>query len=114
MKEDIKTQVQGIDPNVSARNVRAMAAQTGNVYEALAIISKRSRQLATDLKHELHQKLEEFATTPETIEEVTENKEQIEISKSYERLANPVVIATKEFMSGELHHQYKNKDRRFD
>lgn len=110
---DIKTKVQGYDPNVRARDVGSLARQTGNVYEALAIISKRSQQLATDLKHELHQKLEEFATTPETIEEIVENKEQIEISKFYERLPNPVVIAAEEFTEGELHYQYKDRSRRF-
>jgi DNA-directed RNA polymerase subunit K/omega len=83
-----------------------------NVYETLSIISKRARQLAVDLKHELNQKLEEFAVPTETIEEVVENKEQIEISKFYERLPNPVIIATQEFMDGELYHRYNEKRKR--
>jgi len=109
---DIKTKVQGLDPNVKARDVKSMAETTGNIYEALAIITKRAKQLNVDLKHELHNKLEEFAISSDTIEEVNENKEQIEISKFYERLPNPVVIATEEYLSEELYHRYnESRDR---
>jgi DNA-directed RNA polymerase subunit K/omega len=83
---------------------------TGNIYETLAIVSRRARQLAVDLKHELDQKLEEFAEVTDTIEEITENKEQIEISKFYEKLPNPVLIAMREYLDGELYHRY-NADR---
>jgi DNA-directed RNA polymerase subunit K/omega len=107
---DIKTKVQGLDPNVKARDVHGMASDTNNIYEALAIITKRSKQLSVDLKHELHQKLEEFAVSTDAIEEVSENKEQIEISKFYERLPNPVVIATEEYLNGELYHRYNKKE----
>ena len=103
---DIKAKVQGVDPNLHARNVKQFVKDTGNIYEALAVISKRARQLSVDLKHELHEKLEEFAVNPETIEEVTENKEQIEISKFYERLPNPAVIATEEYLHGDLHARF--------
>jgi DNA-directed RNA polymerase subunit K/omega len=109
---DIKTKVQGIDPNVRARDVGGMAAATGNIYETLAVITKRSKQLATDIKQELHHKLEEFAVTSDTIEEVTENKEQIEISKFYERLPNPVIIAAEEYLAGELHFHYTEKKKK--
>lgn len=109
---DIKTQVQGLDPNIQARDVHSLAKPTGNVYEALTVISKRARQLSVDLKHELHQKLDEFAVQSDTIEEINENKEQIEISKFYEKLPNPVLIATKEYIEGDLHFFYnKNRDR---
>lgn len=108
---DIKTQVQGMDPALRARNVKQVVKQTGNIYEALAIITKRAKQLSVDLKHELHQKLEEFAVTSDTIEEVSENKEQIEISKFYERLPNPTLIATEEFLSDELYHRYSQRRR---
>lgn len=108
---DIKNQVQGLDPNVQARNVKAIVKNTDNVYEALAIIAKRANQLSVDLKHELHQKLEEFAVSTETIEEVSENKEQIEISKFYERLPNPVIIAMNEFLEEDLHFHYKEKKK---
>ena len=108
---DIKNKEQGLDPNVQAQNIKRLVGDAQNIYEALSIITKRSRQVAVDLKHELHQKLEEFATTTDTIEEVTENKEQIEISKFYERLPNPVVIAMEEYRNGELHYHYTDKNK---
>ncbi|MEM6319618.1 MAG: DNA-directed RNA polymerase subunit omega [Bacteroidota bacterium] len=108
---DIKTKVQGLDPNIRARNVKALAENTGNIYEALAIITRRAKMLSIDLKHELHQKLDEFAVSSDTIEEIHENKEQIEISKFYERLPNPVLIAMNEYTEGELHHRYGREDR---
>lgn len=111
---DIKGKVQGINPNVSAQNIKEFIADTGNVYESLAIISKRARQVANDVKRELHQKLEEFAVTTDTIEEVHENKEQIEISKFYERLPNPAIIATNEYFSEEIQHRYKGDDTEHD
>ncbi len=108
---DIKNKVQGLDPNVRARDVHEMSSETENIYETLAIISKRARQLSVDLKHELNNKLEEFAVSSDTIEEITENKEQIEISKFYERLPNPVIIATEEYLNDELYHRYNEKKR---
>ena len=105
---DIKTRAQGIDPNLNAKDIKDLAGRTGNLYEALSIVSKRARQLNAELKTELHQKLDEFAVVAETIEEIHENKEQIEISKFYERLPNPTVIAMKEFMNDELDYSYKN------
>ena len=108
---DIKTKAQGLDPNLRARDIKSLAAKTGNIYETLSIITKRSRQLAIDLKHELHGKLEEFAVTSDTIEEITENKEQIEISKFYEKLPNPTVIATEDFVNDEIHHHYNDNRR---
>ena len=109
---DIKTKVQGLDPNVKARDVHELAHKTTNVYEGLVVITRRARQLAIDLKHELHNKLEEFAVSSDTIEEVSENKEQIEISKFYERLPNPVIIATEEFLEDDLHFHYTEKKKK--
>ena len=109
---DIKTKVQGLDPNVRARNMDAMARKSANIYESLAIITKRARQLSVDLKHELHNKLEEFAVNSDTIEEISENKEQIEISKFYERLPNPAIIATEEFLSNEIAFRYVERKKR--
>lgn len=108
---DIKTQVQGLDPNVRARDVNFMVKDTQNIYETLAIITKRAKQLAVDIKLELNTKLEEFAVSSDTIEEISENKEQIEISKFYERLPNPVIIATEEYIEGELFHRYTDKKK---
>lgn len=106
---DLKNKVQGIDPNLNARDIANIARQTGNLYEALAIITKRANQVNVDLKLELHKKLEDFAVTTETIEEVHENKEQIEISKFYERLPNPAIIAYEEFMEKNIKYEYLDK-----
>lgn len=106
---DIKSRVQGLDPNIRARNVKALAKETGNIYETLNIIAKRANHLVGEIKHELNKKLEEFAISSDTIEEISENKEQIEISKFYERLPNPAIIATEEYVEGELYHRFKDK-----
>lgn len=111
---DIKSKVQGIDPSAKARDVHTLTQPTGNIYEALVIISKRANQLSVDLKQELYQKLDEFAVNSDTIEEIHENKEQIEISKFYERLPNPAIIATEEFLEGEIHHSYRERRRERD
>jgi len=105
---DIKARAQGLSPDVSARDIQKVVKDTGNIYETLAIVSRRARQLAVDLKHELDQKLEEFAEVTDTIEEVVENKEQIEISKFYEKLPNPVLIAMREYLDDELYHRYNS------
>ena len=107
---DIKSKVQSIDPNVEARDIRSIAATTGNIYEVLNVIAKRASNLSQDLKIELHSKLDEFATTTDAIEEVHENKEQIEISKFYERLPNPAIIAYTEYMNGELEYRTRDND----
>ncbi|MBX2927175.1 MAG: DNA-directed RNA polymerase subunit omega [Saprospiraceae bacterium] len=99
---DIKAKAQGLEPSAGPRNVTELVKDNGNIYESLAIISKRARQLNTELKYELHHKLEEFAVSSDTIEEINENKEQIEISKFYEKLPNPALMATEEFVRGEL------------
>jgi DNA-directed RNA polymerase subunit K/omega len=105
---DIKSKVQSLDPNVTARNIDSIVNPTGNIYESLSIITKRARQLSVDLKQELNQKLQEFSSNTDAIEEIQENKEQIEISKFYERLPNPAIIAMDEFLKGEIHHRYGN------
>ena len=107
---DIKSKVQSIDPNVEARDVKSIAASTGNIYEVLNIIGKRAKSLSQDIKVELHSKLDEFATTTDAIEEIHENKEQIEISKFYERLPNPAIIAFTEYMNGELEHRLRDEE----
>jgi DNA-directed RNA polymerase subunit K/omega len=103
---DIKSKAQGIDPNVTPRNINELIEKTGNVYEALAIISRRARQISYDLKHEIQRKLDEFSVQSETIEEVHENKEQIEISKFYEKLPNTPILATQEYLAGEIQWTY--------
>ncbi len=110
---DIKNKVQNIDAKAKSRDIHDFIKDTDNIYKALSIISSRARQLNIDIKQELHGKLEEFAVTSETIEEIQENKEQIEISKFYEKLPNPTLIATDEFLNGKLDYRERhqgNKD----
>lgn len=106
---DIKSKAQGLDPNVQPRDVLELVDKTGNIYESIVIVSKRARQISSDLKWEIQRKLEEFAVSSDTIEEVQENKEQIEISKFYERLPNTAIIATNEFLNDEI--QYRIVER---
>jgi DNA-directed RNA polymerase subunit K/omega len=86
-----------------------MKAKTGNVYESIAIIAKRANQINITMKEELHNKLEEFASHTDSLEEIHENKEQIEISKAYERMPNPSLLATQEFMEDKVYHR-KNEE----
>lgn len=103
---DIKSKAQGLDPNVQPRDVLELVNKTGNIYESIVIISKRARQISSDLKWEIQRKLEEFAVSSDTIEEVQENKEQIEISKFYERLPNTAIIATNEFLTDDMQWRF--------
>lgn len=103
---NIKNLSTAIDPNVKARDIKDLSSRTANIYESIAVISKRARQLSTEVKKELHDKLEEFVVVTETIEEIHENKEQIEISRSYEKMASPTILATEEFINGDLEWRY--------
>lgn len=80
------------------RDLYELAKPTGNVYESISVISKRARQISTNIKEELSGKLAEFATTVDNLEEIFENREQIEISKFYERMPKPTTMATEEFV----------------
>ncbi len=108
---DIKSQVQGYNAFAKARDIGGLVGNTGNIYETLAIISKRANQLNVEIKQELSEKLDEFAISSDTIEEVHENKEQIEISKFYERLPNPALIATEEYLTGNINYRYKDQNQ---
>lgn len=78
---------------------------TGNIYESVRVIAKRSNTIGQDMKQELNRKLEEFAYYTDNLEEVFENREQIEISKFYERLPKPALIALQEFLDGKIYHK---------
>jgi DNA-directed RNA polymerase subunit K/omega len=91
-----------IQSSIVTRDVEKIAGPTGNIYESVVIISKRARQIAVNMKEELNNKLAEFATTVDNLEEVFENREQIEISKFYERMPKPTNTATDEFLEGAL------------
>jgi len=90
--------------------MKQLTDETENIYKTLVVIATRAKQLSVDIKLELNAKLEEFAITPDTIEEINENKEQIEISKFYEKLPNPAIIATEEFLAGKLEYRSRDKD----
>lgn len=83
----------------------AIEASTNNIYEAISIIAKRATQINTDLKKELIEKLDEFATYNDSLEEVFENKEQIEVSKFYEKLPKPTAIAVEEWLEDRVYHR---------
>lgn len=84
-------------------------APTGNVYKAINIIAKRANQINSELKTELVEKLEEFATYNDSLEEVFENKEQIEVSRYYERLPKPHTVAVNEWLEGKIYYRDKNQ-----
>ncbi|HNZ71115.1 MAG TPA: DNA-directed RNA polymerase subunit omega [Prolixibacteraceae bacterium] len=95
-----------------SRNIDQLAEETGNIYESVMILAKRSNQIASELKEELNQKLSEFASYTDNLEEVFENREQIEISKFYERLPKSTLIATQEFIEKGIYHRNPMKDSR--
>lgn len=87
------------------RDIDKIDRDTTNLYESVRIISKRANKISHDMKHELNRKLEEFAYYTDNLEEVFENREQIEISKFYERLPKPTLIATQEFLEDKLYYR---------
>jgi DNA-directed RNA polymerase subunit K/omega len=91
-----------VPASIITRNVADLAKDTGNVYESISIISKRANQISVKIKEELNSKLAEFATTVDNLEEVFENREQIEISKYYERMPKPTILAIEEFIEGKV------------
>ena len=88
--------------NTVTRDMIKLAEPTGNVYETVCIIAKRANQIAVEMKHELEKKLQEFASMSDTLEEVSENREQIEISRFYEKLPKPTLIATQEYIENKI------------
>jgi DNA-directed RNA polymerase subunit K/omega len=83
---------------------------TGNVYESLVVIAKRANQISAEMKEELNAKLADFKTSSDNLEEVFENREQIEISKHYERLPKPTLIAIEEFLEHKIYHRNPSKE----
>jgi len=96
--------------NTVTRNLMDLCRDTGNIYESVAIISKRSNQIAADMKDELSKKLQEFGTNSDSLEEVFENEEQIQISRYYERLPKPTLIAIEEFQNDRVYYRNPSKD----
>ena len=96
--------------NTVTRDVMNLCKDTDNIYESIAIIAKRANQISADIKTELNKKLQEFASPPDTLDETFENREQIEISRFYERLPKPTLMATEEFIEGKIFYRNPNKE----
>lgn len=99
-----------VPSSIVTRNMADFAKQTGNVYMSVSVISKRANQISVKLKEELNSKLAEFATTVDNLEEVFENREQIEISKYYERMPKPTNLAIEEFLEGKVYLRNPEED----
>ncbi len=94
--------------NTVTYNKTAIEKPTGNIYEAITVIAKRANQINAEIKKELTEKLEEFATYNDSLEEIFENKEQIEVSKYYEKLPKPHALAVQEWMEDKIYHRDAN------
>ena len=99
-----------VPQNTVTRDIKYLAAPTGNIYETVVILAKRANQIALAEKKELAKKLEEFKGDRDTMDEVFENKEQIEISKYYERQPKPDLVAISEFENGDLYYRTAKED----
>jgi DNA-directed RNA polymerase subunit K/omega len=102
-----------VNNTAEARRVVDLQNKTGNVYESIAIIARRANQISISIKEELHSKLEEFASHTDSLEEIHENKEQIEISKAYEKMPNPSLLATQEFIEDKVYFRKNAEDNLF-
>lgn len=108
-----RQQISNTSNVVETQNLIDIKNKTGNLYESISVIAKRANQINIAIKEELHNKLEEFASHTDSLEEIHENKEQIEISRAYERMPNPALLATAEFMEDKVYYR-KNEDNLFD
>ena len=97
--------------NTITRDMIALSEDTGNVYETVKIIAKRANQISIEMKQDLEKKLNEFASASDNLEEVFENREQIEISLYYEKLPKPTLIATQEYIEGEIYYKNLAKEK---
>lgn len=97
--------------NTVTRDMVALSSDTGNIYETVCIIAKRANQIAVEMKADLEKKLQEFASCNDNLEEVFENREQIEISRYYEKLPKPVLIATQEYIEGKIYYKNREKEK---
>ncbi len=96
-----------VPANTVTRNIPELDTRTGNIYESIVIIGKRANQIGSEIKQELTKKLADFSSTTDSLEEMFENREQIEISKFYERMPKPTLIATEEFLEGKVYYREK-------
>ncbi len=101
-----------VPSNTITRDIRNLAEPTGNIYESVVVLYKRANEVAAAEKKELSRKLEEFKAERDSMDEVFENKEQIEISKYYERQPKPALVAISEFENGELYYRVAEKENK--
>ena len=100
--------------NTVTRDIMELCQETGNIYESVAIIAKRSNQISVEIKQDLNKKLAEFASYNDSLEEVFENREQIEISRYYEKLPKPTLLATEEFVEGNVYWRDPSRESNID
>ena len=103
-----------IETTTITRNISELNDKTGNIYESLAILSKRANQISLEMKEELNSKIQEFAIPADNLEEVFENREQIELAKYYEHLPKPTLIATNEFLNDQVFFRNPLKEKSLD
>ncbi len=101
-----------VNASITTRNLTTLVEPTGNIYESVAIISKRAKQIAITSKEELNAKLAEFASSVDNLEEVFENREQIEISKFYERMPRPTIVAAEQFLNDEVMYRVAEEEEK--
>ncbi|TFV93353.1 DNA-directed RNA polymerase subunit omega [Algoriphagus kandeliae] len=99
-----------VNPSIITRDLDKVSEPTGNIYESIHIVGQRAKQISNNLKEELNNKLSEFASTVDNLEEVFENKEQIEISKFYERMPKPTTLAMEEFLEGKVYYRFPEEE----
>ena len=100
--------------NTVTRDIMELCQETGNIYESVAIIAKRSNQISVEIKQDLNKKLAEFDSYNDSLEEVFENREQIEISRYYEKLPKPTLLATEEFVEGNVYWRDPSRESNID
>jgi DNA-directed RNA polymerase subunit K/omega len=104
------TKVKG-NPSIVTRDIRQFDAQTGNIYEAIVIISKRANQINSDIKELIKEKLSEYRDSTDTLEEIIENPEQANISIMFEKMPKPTTIAIEEFLDNKIYYRYPDEDK---
>lgn len=114
VKEHITMDYKKLKADSSARthNMSQFSNQTGNVYETIAMLSKRANQISNDIKDELNRKIDEFATNNDNLEEIFENQEQIEVSRFYEQLPKPTLLAIEEYEQNKLVYRNNSRDNK--
>ncbi|WP_375581170.1 DNA-directed RNA polymerase subunit omega [Marivirga tractuosa] len=98
------------NPSITTRDTAELVKDTDNIYQTVVVASKRARQISSTVKEELSNKLAEFASTVDNLEEIFENREQIEISKFYERMPKPTIMAMEEFLEGKVYYRKREEE----